>query len=59
MNDEIKIRKSWPNKNEFDPTTKIHKVKTDYQRHNTKKEIEETLQQEEAENSGPDLDWLA
>lgn len=58
MKDEVKIRKSWPSNNDFDPSTKIEKVKTDYKRSSNKKTIEETLEQEESENSGPDLDWL-
>lgn len=53
----IKIRKSWPDS--FNPETKIEKPKTNYKRSSNKKEIEETLEQEELENSGPDnLDWL-
>ena len=59
MDEEIKIRKTWPNKGDFNPETKIEKVKTDYKRSDTKKLIDETLEAEEAENSGPDnLDWL-
>jgi hypothetical protein len=53
--DDIKIRKSWPNKNDFDPSTKIERVKTSYQRHNNKKAIEEALQ--EAEEDSADLDF--
>jgi len=56
MRDDIKIRKSFPK--DFDPSTKIHKVKTDYQRKDNKSEIQKALEQEEAENNGPDLDWL-
>lgn len=41
MKDEIKIRRSFPP--DFDPNTKIHKVKTDYRRHNNKKEIQKAL----------------
>jgi hypothetical protein len=52
---DLKIRKAFPK--DFDPSTKIHKVKTDYQRQNNKKEIEKALEQEELDNS--DLDWLA
>ncbi len=51
MKDEVKIRKKWPK--DFDPNTKIHKVKTDYQRHNNKKEIERAL--EEMEEDDADL----
>ena len=55
---EIRIRKTWPSK-DFKPETKIERVKTNYKRSSNKKEIEETLEQELIENSGPDLDWLA
>ena len=41
MKDEIKIRKKFPG--DFDPSTKIHRVKTDYQRNNNKKEIQKAL----------------
>lgn len=41
MKDEVKIRKEWPK--DFDPNTKIHKVKTDYNRSNNKKEIQRAL----------------
>jgi hypothetical protein len=54
MKEEIKIRKSFPK--DFDPSTKIHKVKTDYKRSQNKSEIEKALEQEELDNS--DLDWL-
>jgi len=54
--DEVKIRKSFPK--DFDPSTKIHKVKTDYQRNNNKKEIEKALEQEALDNADSDLDWL-
>lgn len=50
MKDEIKIRKSWPNKNEFDPTTKVHKVKTDYKRSSNKDEIQKALDEMEEDN---------
>jgi hypothetical protein len=53
MKDDIKIRKSFPK--DFDPSTKIHKVKTDYQRNNNKKEIQKAL--EEAEQDDADLDF--
>ena len=53
MNDEIKIRKSFPK--DFDPNTKIHKVKTDYQRNDNKREIQKAL--EEAELDDADLDF--
>jgi hypothetical protein len=56
MRDEVKIRKSFPK--DFDPSTKIHKVKTDYQRNNNKKEIEKALEQEALDNADSDLDWL-
>lgn len=56
MKDEVKIRKSFPN--DFDPNTKIHKVKTDYQRNNNKKEIQKALEQEALDNADSDLDWL-
>lgn len=54
--DDIKIRKSFPK--DFDPSTKIHKVKTDYKRQNNKSEIQKALEQEELDNDGPDFDWL-
>lgn len=41
--EDIKIRKKWPNKNEFDPGTKVHKVKTDYTRNDNKRVIEDAL----------------
>lgn len=53
---EIKIRKKFPG--DFNPAEKIERVKTDYKRSDTRKLIDEALAQEEAENSGPDLDWL-
>lgn len=53
---EIKVRKSWPDN--FSPETKIEKVKTDYKRSSNRSEIQKALDAEEAENSGPDLDWL-
>lgn len=57
MNDEeIRIRKSWPNKGDFDPSTKVEKVKTDYKRNDNKKEIQKALDQEEQDNE--DLDWF-
>jgi hypothetical protein len=45
--EDIKIRKTWPNKNEFDPSEKVHKVKTDYQRQNNKQEIQKALDEME------------
>lgn len=56
--DEPKIRKSWPNKNQFDPNEKVHKVKTDYKRSDNKSEIEKILEQEQLDNDASDLDWL-
>ena len=47
MKDEVKIRKSWPNKNDFDPSTKIEKVKTDYKRSDNKKQIQNALDEME------------
>ena len=55
---EIKIRKSWPNKGDFKPETKIERVKTDYKRSDNKSEIEKILQQEEFDNDDSDLNWL-
>ncbi len=54
MKDKIKIekkdfpmiRKSWPTP-DFDPSTKIERVKTDYKRSNTKKEIQDALDEME------------
>jgi len=51
--EDIKIRKSWPS--DMDPSTKVHKVKTDYKRKNEKREIEDALLQAEDENT--DLDF--
>lgn len=50
--DDVKIRKKWPDN--FDPNTKIEKVKTDYQRKDNKKAIEDALA--EAEDENQDLD---
>jgi len=54
MKDEVKIRKSFPG--DFDPSTKIHKVKTDYKRNDNKKEIQKALDQEKEDSE--DLDWF-
>ena len=43
--DDIKIRRKWPE--DFDPSTKVHKVKTDYNRQNNKKAIEDALDEME------------
>ena len=40
----IKIRKDWGN---ISPETKIHKVKSDYQRQNNKQEIQKALDEME------------
>jgi hypothetical protein len=53
--EEIKIRKGWPNKNDFDPSTKIEKPKTDYKRSSNKSEIQKAL--EEAEEENQELDF--
>jgi hypothetical protein len=53
---DLKIRKSFPK--DFDPSTKIHKVKTDYKRSQNKSEIEKILEQEELDNNDSDLNWL-
>lgn len=53
--EKIKIRKSWPNRNEFDPSTKIHKIDISYQRKSNKKLIEDALL--EAEEDNQDLDF--
>jgi hypothetical protein len=55
MKDEVKIRKSFPN--DFDPSTKIHKVKTDYQRQNNKHEIQKALKEAEQDDADLDFDW--
>lgn len=55
MKDEIKIRKSFPK--DFDPSTKIHKVKTDYQRNNNKREIQKALEEAELDDADLDFDW--
>lgn len=55
MKEEIKIRKSWPNKGNFDPSTKVEKVKTDYSRKDNRKAIQDALEQAEEENG--DLDF--
>ena len=56
--EDLKIRKSWPNKNDFSPETKIEAPKKNtYKRSNTKAEIQKAL--EEAEEDSKDLDnWL-
>ena len=51
--EDIKIRKKFPG--DFDPSTKVHKVKTDYNRKNEKKEIEDALLA--AEEDSADLDF--
>jgi hypothetical protein len=56
--EEIRIRKSWPNKGNFDPVTKIEKVKTDYKRSSNKSEIQKALEQEALDNDDSDLNWL-
>jgi hypothetical protein len=55
MKDEVKIRKSFPK--DFDPSTKIHKVKTDYQRKDNKKEIEKALEEAELDDADVDFNW--
>jgi hypothetical protein len=55
MKDEIKIRKSFPK--DFDPNTKIHKVKTDYQRQNNKQEIQKALEEAELDDADLSFDW--
>ena len=55
--DSIKIRKSWPTDNNFDPNTRIEKVKTDYNRKHTKREIEDALLEAEDENADLDFDY--
>jgi len=53
MDDNIKIRKGWPNKGDFSPETQVHKVKTDYDRKSSnKKAIEDALAEMEDE-----LNW--
>jgi len=47
-NDEIKIRKSFPQ--DFDPSTKLHKVKTDYKRIDNRKQIQKALEEMEEDN---------
>lgn len=51
--DDLKIRKKFPG--DFDPSVKIEKVKTDYQRKDNKRAIEDALQEAEDENA--DLDF--
>jgi len=55
MKDEIKIRKSFPK--DFDPSTKIHKVKTDYQRNDNKREIQKALEEAELDDADLDFGW--
>jgi hypothetical protein len=53
---DIKIRKNWPS--DMDPSTKIHKVKTDYNRSkHGKKEIEDALLDAEEENIDLNFDF--
>jgi len=51
--EEIKIRLTWPS--DMDPSTKVHRVKTGYNKKHVKKEIEDALLEAEDENA--DLDW--
>ena len=53
--DTPKIRKSWPS--DLDPSTKVHKVKTDYARQNNKKAIEDALNEAEEENTDLDFEF--
>ena len=46
--DFLKIRKSFPK--DFDPNTKIHKVKTDYKRIDNRREIQKALDEMEEDN---------
>lgn len=55
MKDEIKIRKSFPK--DFDPNTKIHKVKSDYQRSSNKKEIQKALEEAESDFAADLSEW--
>jgi hypothetical protein len=50
MDEEIKIRKTWPNKGDFKPETKIEKVKTDYKRSDNKSEIQKALDEMEEDD---------
>ena len=51
--DDVKIRKAWPK--DFDPNTKAHKVKIDYNRRNNKDAIKDAL--EEMEEDERDLEF--
>ena len=51
--DSIKIRKSWPG--DFDPNTKIEKVKTDYSRSKNKDAIKNAL--DEMEEDQGEIDF--
>jgi hypothetical protein len=53
--DDLKIRKKFPG--DFDPSTKIEKVKTDYHRKNNKKAIEDALQEAEEDNQDLNFDF--
>jgi hypothetical protein len=50
---DIKIRKDW---GDVSPETKIHKVKTDYQRQNNKSEIQKALDQAELDDADLSFD---
>lgn len=45
MNNKIKIRKKFPK--DFDPSTKVHHVKTEYDRKSNRDEIEAALEEME------------
>ena len=45
---QVKIRKAFPP--DFDPSTKVERVKTDYKRSDNKKFIEESLEQAEEDD---------
>jgi hypothetical protein len=54
--EDPKVRKVWPNDNQFDPSTKIHKSQKDYKRGSDNKQaIEDALAEAEDENT--DLDF--
>ena len=52
---DINIRRKWPE--EFDPNTKIHKVKTDYTRKSNKDIIKDALDQMEDDQGDIDFEF--
>lgn len=53
--EEIKIRKKFPG--DFDPSTKVHKIKTDYTRKENKDVIKDALNQMEEDEGEIDFEY--